>query len=124
MLIAAAALAVVPLAWFVIRDRPEQVGALPYGADLTYTPPAVVRGAAARRAVEGLLHGVRHRSFWALAGAFAICGATTNGLIGIHFIPSAHDHGMSTTTAAGLLAAVGIFDIVGTIGSGWQTWRA
>jgi predicted MFS family arabinose efflux permease len=123
LLIAVAALAVVPLAWFVIRDRPEQIGALPYGADDTYTPPGVVGGGAARRAVEGLVHGVRHRSFWALAGAFAICGATTNGLIGIHFIPSAHDHGMSTTTAAGLLAAVGIFDIVGTIGSGWLTDR-
>lgn len=42
-------------------------------------------------------------------------------LIGIHFIPSAHDHGMSGTTAAGLLAAVGVFDIVGTISSGWLT---
>lgn len=28
---------------------------------------------------------------------------------------------MSTTTAAGLLAVVGIFDIVGTIASGWLT---
>ena len=63
----------------------------------------------------------RNRSFWALAGAFAICGATTNGLIGIHFIPSAHDHGMATTTAAGLLAVVGAFDLVGTIASGWLT---
>jgi predicted MFS family arabinose efflux permease len=54
---------------------------------------------------------------------FAICGATTNGLIGTHFIPSAHDHGMTETTAAGLLAVVGIFDIVGTIASGWLTDR-
>jgi predicted MFS family arabinose efflux permease len=61
------------------------------------------------------------RAFWALAIAFAICGATTNGLIGIHFIPSAHDHGMSTTAAAGLLAAVSVFDIAGTIASGWLT---
>ncbi len=54
---------------------------------------------------------------------FAICGATTNGLIGTHFIPSAHDHGMPETTAAGLLAVVGLFDIVGTIASGWLTDR-
>ena len=54
---------------------------------------------------------------------FAICGATTNGLIGTHFVPAAHDHGMGETTAAGLLAVVGIFDIVGTIGSGWLTDR-
>jgi predicted MFS family arabinose efflux permease len=62
-------------------------------------------------------------AFWALAAAFAICGATTNGLVGIHFIPSAHDHGMATTTAASLLAAVGVFDIIGTIASGWLTDR-
>jgi predicted MFS family arabinose efflux permease len=43
--------------------------------------------------------------------------------VGIHFIPSAHDHGMAETTAAGLLAVVGIFDIVGTIASGWFTDR-
>ena len=56
-----------------------------------------------------------------MAGGFAICGATTNGLIGTHFVPSAHDHGMAVTTAAGLLALVGIFDIVGTIVSGALT---
>jgi predicted MFS family arabinose efflux permease len=44
-------------------------------------------------------------------------------LIGIHFIPSAHDHGMATTTAAGLLMMVGVFDIVGTVASGWLTDR-
>jgi predicted MFS family arabinose efflux permease len=121
LVVAAAALAVVPVAWLVIRDRPEDSGALPYGADDSYVAPAPVSGGAARRALEGLAFASRQRAFWALAGAFAICGATTNGLIGIHFIPSAHDHGMSTTTAAGLLAAVGVFDIVGTVASGWLT---
>ena len=52
-----------------------------------------------------------------------MCGWTTNGLIGAHFIPAAHDHGMPATTAAGLLAVVGIFDFVGTILSGWLTDR-
>ena len=63
------------------------------------------------------------RVFWLLAGTFAICGASTNGLIGTHFIPAAHDHGMAETAAAGLLALVGIFDIAGTIASGWLTDR-
>jgi predicted MFS family arabinose efflux permease len=58
-----------------------------------------------------------------LAGGFAICGATTNGLVGTHFIPAAHDHGMAPTAAAGLLALIGLFDIVGTIVSGWLTDR-
>ncbi len=121
LVIAAAAMAVVPVAWLVIRDRPEDRGALPYGADTSYVAPAPVTGGATRRALEGLAFASRQRSFWALAAAFAICGATTNGLVGIHFIPSAHDHGMSGTTAAGLLAVVGIFDIAGTVASGWLT---
>lgn len=124
LLVAAAALAAVPIVWFVLRDHPEDRGVLPYGADAaTYASPARATGSAARRALEGLAFAARHRSFWALAIAFAICGATTNGLIGIHFIPSAHDHGMPTTTAAGLLAVVGVFDIVGTVASGWLTDR-
>ncbi|MEY4452440.1 MAG: hypothetical protein RIT51_118, partial [Actinomycetota bacterium] len=61
--------------------------------------------------------------FWILAGTFFVCGWTTNGLIGAHFIPATHDHGMPATTAAGLLALVGVFDFMGTIASGWLTDR-
>lgn len=61
--------------------------------------------------------------FWLLAGTFAICGASTNGLVGTHFIPAAHDHGMGQTAAAGLLATIGVFDLIGTIASGWLTDR-
>jgi predicted MFS family arabinose efflux permease len=61
--------------------------------------------------------------FWLLAGGFAICGATTVGLVNTHFVPAAHDHGMPATTAAGLLAVVGVFDVAGTIASGWFTDR-
>ncbi|WP_425839177.1 MFS transporter [Microbacterium sp. PA5] len=122
LLVAVAALAAVPVVWIVLRDHPEDRGVLPFGADpATYAAPARATGNAARRALDGLVFASRHRSFWALAIAFAICGATTNGLIGIHFIPSAHDHGMPTTTAAGLLAVVGVFDIAGTVASGWLT---
>ena len=88
--------------------------------ELDYGVLRVSDGAAGLLALR---RAARVPSFWALAAAFAICGATTNGLIGIHFIPSAHDHGMSPTVAAGLLAVVGIFDIVGTIASGWLTDR-
>lgn len=121
LVVAAAALVVVPVVWVVVRDFPEDRGVRPFGAPDGWTPPPRQHGGATRRALEGLAFASRQRAFWALAGAFAICGATTNGLIGIHFIPSAHDHGMSSTTAAGLLAAVGVFDIVGTIASGWLT---
>jgi predicted MFS family arabinose efflux permease len=123
LVIAGAALLVVPLVVWFIGDFPEDRGLAPYGAPHDWTAPARESGGAARRAVDGLRRATHVPAFWALAAAFAICGATTNGLVGIHFIPSAHDHGMDQTTAAGLLAVVGVFDIVGTVASGWFTDR-
>jgi MFS family permease len=160
LVVAAAALGVVPLVLLRLRNSPADLGVTPYGAP---TPDPALRGpdpgtprvdapagpdvgprsgrvaaagnggsglstggpemavGPARRALGTLAVAARTRTFWALAVAFAICGASTNGLIGTHFIPSAHDHGMPETTAAGLLAVVGVFDIVGTVASGWLT---
>lgn len=70
-----------------------------------------------------LFEAARTGPFWLLAGSFAICGASTNGLIRTHFVPSAHDHGMEITAAASLLAVIGVFDIIGTVFSGWLTDR-
>lgn len=149
LLIAAGALAVVPLVLKFLKNSPADVGALAYGAEvpapevqaregsgLRTAPGPGTPGArgpagaaadpgrnAAVRALQVLKRASKVRTFWALVAGFAICGATTNGLIGTHFIPSAHDHGMAETTAAGLLAVVGIFDILGTIASGWLTDR-
>src|SRR6202011_1120494 len=80
-------------------------------------------GSPIANAFRGLRVGVRSRDFWLLGGSFFICGATTNGLIGTHLIPAAMDHGMTEVTAAGLLALVGLFDIVGTMVSVWLTDR-
>ncbi len=85
--------------------------------------PAVVPTGSFRAAFDGLRIGARVPAFWLLAGSFAICGMTTNGLIGTHFIPAANDHGMPTTVAAGLLATIGILDVAGTVFSGWLTDR-
>lgn len=122
LLVAGGALAVVPLVLLFLRDHPYDVGLPPYGGDELVAPPPRT-GNAARAAVDSLRLAWRTQPFWLLAGGFAICGATTNGLVGTHFIPAAHDHGMPTTTAAGLLALVGVFDVAGTIVSGWLTDR-
>src|SRR5918994_1348052 len=146
LVVSAAALAVIPLVQLRLRDSPAELGVAPYGAPadppVDTSPPSSspaatvpVRGPTtgdrggsepapegpARRALTTLAVAARTRTFWALAIGFAICGASTNGLIATHFIPSAHDHGMPETTAAGLLAVVGVFDIVGTVASGWLT---
>jgi MFS family permease len=118
----AAALAVVPLVLWLLRDRPRDVGAVPYGGTAADDVDPVRTGAA-RAAVLGFVHASRSRAFWLLAGGFFICGLSTNGLVQPHFIPAAHDHGMPVTTAAALLAVVGIFDIAGTVLSGWLTDR-
>jgi MFS family permease len=124
LLVAAGALVVVPLVLLFLRNHPVDVGFTPYGAPENYVYEKPVRTTnAAKVAVGTLARASRVRTFWALIAGFAICGATTNGLIGTHFIPSAHDHGMPEVTAAGLLAVVGIFDIIGTIASGWLTDR-
>jgi len=58
-----------------------------------------------------------------LAGTFFICGATSNGLIGVHFIPYAVSCGLTQTTAAGILSLMGAMNFVGTIASGYLTDR-
>ncbi|MDK1472579.1 MFS transporter [Streptomyces sp. 549] len=116
------ALAVVPFVVLLLRDHPADVGLAPYGAAAPVARPAPEPGAA-RRALRVLRDAARTGPFWLLAGSFAICGASTNGLIRTHFVPSAHDHGMPITAAASLLALIGVLDVVGTIASGWLTDR-
>ncbi|MGC0376650.1 MFS transporter [Streptomyces sp. SAI-229] len=120
--VALAALAVVPFVWLLLHDHPADVGVKPYGAKEFVPKPEPVPGAA-RRALTVLFSAVRTGPFWLLAGSFAICGASTNGLIQTHFVPASHDHGMPVTTAASLLAVIGVFDVVGTVASGWFTDR-
>lgn len=118
--------ALIPVVAIVMRDRPSDVGLAPYGADAmpeveTNTSQSGWRAAAG--ALTVLREAARTRAFWLLAITFAICGWTTNGIISSHFVPAMHDHGVTAATAASLLVIVGIFDIVGTVGSGWLTDR-
>ncbi|GCE22565.1 hypothetical protein KDK_63650 [Dictyobacter kobayashii] len=117
---AGAALLVVPLVAIFMRERPRDIGLLPYGAEVEE------EGAGASStdnpfisALRGLGRGLRVPDFWLLAGSFFICGATTNGLIGTHLIPASMDHGIAEVTAASMLALIGIFDLIGTTISGW-----
>jgi sugar phosphate permease len=117
-----AAIAVVPVVAFFLRNRPADLGLRAYGATAADTGPLAV-GSPIRNAFRGLGLGVRSRDFWLLAGSFFICGASTNGLIGTHLIPASMDHGMAEVTAASLLAVIGIFDVIGTLVSGVLTDR-
>ena len=122
MVMAAAAALAIPVVALLLRERPSVMGLPPYGAEAIETAPTVVTNPA-RTALQALADGARSRDFWLLFGSFFICGASTNGLVGTHLIPAAHDHGIPEVRAAGLLALMGIFDLVGTTGSGWLSDR-
>jgi predicted MFS family arabinose efflux permease len=107
------AVAVVPVWWFM-RDSPAEVGIAPHGG--TPEPPPSSDPGIMRRAV-------RRPEFWLLAGTFLVCGGTSNGLVGQHFIAHATDHGFAEVTAANWLAVMGFFNFVGTLASGWLTDR-
>ncbi len=122
VVMAAAAALAIPFVALLLRERPADLGLPPLGA-AGLAPPTAAGPNAARVALAALGHGVRSRDFWLLTATFFICGASTNGLIGTHLIPAAHDHGIPGVRAASLLALMGIFDLVGTTGAGWLSDR-
>ncbi len=109
----------------LMRDRPSDVGLLPYGAT---EPSAEASQSASFWAMLAspmvvLAEASRSFTFWVLFGTFFICGATTNGLVQTHLIAICGDFGIASVMAAGMLAAIGAFNLIGTIGSGWLSDR-
>jgi sugar phosphate permease len=109
----------------VMSDRPSDVGLRPFGDRGTEPLPAPPPNTAPimAAALGTLGDAARTRVFWILFATFFICGASTNGLIQVHLIPMCLDFGIPQVQAAGLLAAMGIFDFFGTIASGWLSDR-
>ena len=114
---------IIPFIFLFLKEKPELLGLAPYGAPEGWQPPPPNEMSAGKIAIDTLTKSSKSRDFWILFGTFFVCGLSTNGLIGTHFIPAAHDHGMGETVAASLLALVGVFDVIGTIFSGWLTDR-
>lgn len=122
LVVASFSVAIIPIFWIIYREHPRDVATFPVGATEHIKEDAKPT-LTVRDNLRVLVESAKTMPFWILAGTFFVCGWTTNGLIGAHFIPAAHDHGMPTTMAAGLLALVGVFDFIGTIFSGWLTDR-
>lgn len=103
----------------LLRNRPTDLGLLPYGeTEAVPTPPP-----SQLSPIAMLGEAARTRTFWILFATFFVCGASTNGLIQTHFVSLCGDYGMAAVTAASVLAMMGIFDFIGTIGSGWLSDR-
>jgi sugar phosphate permease len=123
LVLAATVCAVLPLIAVLMRDRPEDLGLTRYGDASHSRSAAAPAGNPAAVAFRALATGVRSRDFWLIAGGYFACGATTNGLIGTHLIPACIDHGLSEVAGADLLAATGVFALIGGTLSGWLSDR-
>jgi MFS family permease len=112
------------LGFCFIRERPGDLGLAAFGAAPESRDPAA--SVWKPRFAEPLLvlsQVSRNPTFWVLFGTFFVCGLSTSGLIQTHFISLCGDYGLAAIPAASVLAMIGAFDFVGTIGSGWLSDR-
>ncbi|HWT53417.1 MAG TPA: MFS transporter [Rhodocyclaceae bacterium] len=125
VLIVAGAIALVwPLAWLLLPERPASLDLPRYGepADAPRVQAEPHRNPVAL-AFGVLRRAVKVREFWLLFVSFFVCGASTNGYIGTHFIAMCGDYGLGPVQGAGILAAMGALDLLGTTASGWLSDR-
>ncbi|HEY6434046.1 MAG TPA: MFS transporter [Acetobacteraceae bacterium] len=115
-------LLLMPVVMLLLAEEPATLGLAPFGGSFEAAQPPT-QGNPVRIALEGLGRGVRSVDFWLLSGTFAVCGFSTYGLVATHLIPYCADHGIAPVQAATLLAAMGVFDLIGTTASGWLTDR-
>ncbi|QRE76556.1 MFS transporter [Methylobacterium aquaticum] len=115
--------ALIPLVAWLLPERPSDIGLTPYGAAPGTVSEPPRRANPFKAAIDGLVRASAKGDFWLLFGTFFICGLTTNGLVGTHLISFCADQGIPEVRAAGLLALMGVFDLIGTTGSGWLTDR-
>lgn len=105
------------------HDRPQDIGLQPLGAPRAVPVPAVPRQNFVQLSLLALRTGAQRWTFWVLAFTFAICGVSSFGLTQAHLVPFCADRGIPLATSAWLLAVIGVFDMIGTIGSGWLSDR-
>lgn len=124
VLVAIAAAIVLPIVALLLPERPSAVGLRRVGeaddapiesAHSSANPIAIAFAALGKAAKVG--------DFWLLFFTFFICGASTNGYIGTHFIAMCGDYGLSEVRGAGMLAMMGVCDLFGTTLSGWLSDR-
>jgi predicted MFS family arabinose efflux permease len=125
MAVAVACAALLPLVWLLVPERPASIGLVRFGADADDVPPVspASQGNFIAHTLGTLRRAARTRVFWYLFATFFVCGFTTNGLVGTHLIAFCGDMGIPEVQAAGLLALMGVFDLIGTTLSGWLTDR-
>lgn len=105
------------------KDRPQDLGLAPYGETVVPPVPPTPTASFASISLSALHLASTKLVFWVLALTFFICGLSSYGLTSTHFIPFCGDLGFPLVTSASFLALIGVFDLVGTLGSGWLSDR-
>jgi MFS family permease len=123
LVVAGFGLTMIPVIALFMSNHPFDVASNRYGEPGEALPPVRSLQNPAMMALRTLGSAARSLDFWLLFFSFYICGLSTNGLIGTHFIPLCFDHGIPEVTSASLLAVIGAFDFVGTLASGWLSDR-
>jgi MFS family permease len=123
LVVAAATAAIIPIIALLLPERPRDLGLPLYGADEIEPAATGPQLNPIVAALSTLKRASASRDFWLLFASFFVCGLSTNGLIGTHLIAACLDHGIPEVHAAGLLAMMGIFDLIGTTASGWLSDR-
>lgn len=107
-----------------MKSFPKDITLAPYGQEELAVEERSISGRNPfKMAISALLEGIRVKEFWLLAGSFFICGLSTSGLIGTHFISYCISFGIPLLVAASMLSFMGIFDLIGTTLSGWLSDR-
>ena len=105
---------------FFGKNWPSDLDLMPYGAE---TNPNIAKTEQGENPVKKsfavLFNCSKHPGFWVLSSTFAICGFTSSGLVSQHFIPFCADNNIGILVASSYLATIGLFNFMGSIGSGW-----
>jgi MFS family permease len=115
--------AVVPVVALLMPEWPADVGLGPYGAEAAPARPMGRLGNPFAVAVGALSRASHSMDFWLLTGSFAVCGLSTNGLINTHLIAYCTDRGIPSVAGADILAALGVFSLIGATLSGYMCDR-
>jgi predicted MFS family arabinose efflux permease len=103
-------------------DRPAELGLAPYGDNAVLRDPQPSMDNVFAISIRSLLMASGSLVFWLLAFTFFVCGVSSFGLTP-HFVTLCGDFGINPVTSTSLLAAIGVFDLFGTVGSGWLSDR-
>ena len=108
---------------FFGKNWPSDLNLAPFGSLTIEKPPKKASQNAVLVSFQVLKSATTQPAFWILSATFFICGLSSTGIVGQHFIPFCADNNVGIVAASSYLAIMGIFNFIGTIGSGWLSDR-